>query len=180
MRTLPIIGAAAISLVVAGATIAASPSPTPLPSAKPTTPAPSATPSSPPTTSGTSSNAQGASGAATWTAAIKPIDTTSGMATFVKHANGTGTLTLTLHGLRPDQPWSVDVDGGTAAQPIERAADEIAFRSGMGVAKVSSDTVRIQLTRAEMRDFVAAQAAKGVDVIVSDGANRAEAVLPAA
>ncbi len=173
MRTIPIIAGAAITLLIAGATMAASPSPsaTPKPS---TSPSPSPSPTAPATsTSGTTTKP--AAGGDTWTAAIKPLDTTSGMATFVEHANGTGTLTVTLDGLRADQPWDVDVDGGTVERTIERPADEIAFRSGMGVERVSDDTVRIHLTKTEMRDFLAAKAARGVVVSVSDGTNRAAA-----
>ncbi len=173
MRTVPIIAGAAITLLIVGATMAASPSPSP--TAKPAaSPSPSPSPTAPATSTAPSTRTTTSTGD-TWTAAIKPIDTTSGTATFVKHANGTGTLTITLHGLRADQPWDVDVDGGTAAEPLERAADEIAFRTGMGVERVSNDTVRVHLTKQEMRDFMAARAAKGVVVDVTDGTNHAAA-----
>ena len=176
MRTIPILAGAAITLLVAGATMAASPSPTPKPSAKPTA-TPAASPSSSPSPStGTGGSATGTtSSGATFTATINPLDTTHGSATFVQHANGTGTLTVTLDGLRADQAWNVDVDGGTMNRIIERPADEIAFRSGMGVERVSNDTVRIHLTKQEVHDFLAAKAAKGVVVEVSDGTNRAAA-----
>jgi hypothetical protein len=178
MRTIPILAGAAVTLLLAGATMAASPSPTPKPSAKPT-----ATPSASPSPSPSPSPAAGGGGSTsgttasgdTFAAMIKPLGTTHGNATFVEHANGTGTLTVTLDGLRADQPWVVDVDGGTVDKAIERPADEIVFRSGMGVERVSDDTVRIHLTKHEVRDFLAAKAAKGVVVEVSDGTNRAAA-----
>jgi hypothetical protein len=178
-------------LVVAGATIAASPSaspgaspaasgspassPAPKPSAPPTaSPAPSKAPTS-------SSTGSGASTApTTWTAAIKPLNATTGSAKVVEHANGTGTLTVKLDGLDADRPWTVDVDAGTVDRQIERAADEIAFRAGMGVERVSNDTVRVHLTKTEMHDFVRAQGSRGVVVMVSDGTNRSAAAFPAA
>jgi len=174
MRSLPFIAGASMVLIVAGAVLAASPSPSPTPTPAPkATPAPTAKPTPSPATPSTSSSSSTTSTAATtFTAAIRPLDTTSGSATVVKNANGTGTMTLTLRGLRPDLPWVVDVDGGTIDHPTERAADEIAFRSGMGVERVSSDTVRIHLTATEMRDFLDARSGKGVVVLVSDGQNR--------
>lgn len=169
MRTTPLLAGVALVLVAAGATMAASPPPSAAPIAKPS---PSQT-TSPKTGTGSS----GASSSGALSAGIQPIDVTTGNVTVVTAPNGTGTITVTLKGLRPDARWTVDIDGGTLAKTLENRADEIAFRSGMTVERLSSDTVRIHLTTPEMKAFEAARSSSGIVVLVSDGANRAAAVF---
>jgi hypothetical protein len=169
MRTLPILTGAALVLVAAGATMAASPSPSASPSPQPSaTPAPSTAPST------TASNAQ------SWSASIQPLHQTTGTAKVVEAANGTGTMTITLDGLRADTRWTVDVDGGTLPDVRENAANEIAFRAGAGLDHTSNRTVTFQLTKHEMQDFATAVADRGVVVMVSDGINQSYAAIPKA
>ena len=177
MRPMPFLAGGALVLAVAGVAMAASPStPTTTPPKSPaaTTSAPkAATPKS-----STSTPAAAAAAATTWSAAIKPIDVTTGTATVAQAANGTGTLTVKLAGLRPDVRWTVDVDGGALGAP-DSTRREIAFRSGMGVEKVSTDTVRVQLTKAEMARFLRDRSSVGVVVHVSDGMSQSAATFSA-
>ncbi len=173
MRKISIVSAAGLVVIAAGVAMAASPAPSPTaaPSPAPTT-RPQATPS--PTTPATP--AAGAA-ASTWSAAIKPLTVTTGQATVVEGKNGGGTITIKLVGLLADVRWTVDVDGGTVAKPLEAARHEIAFRAGLGVEKISSDTIRIHLTKAEMKAFLADRSSMGVVVLVSDGTNRSAATF---
>ena len=72
-----------------------------------------------------------------------------------------------MTGLLDAQRWSVDIDGGTIALPKE--GSEIAFKTGADVTRLTMDTVRLHLTKAEMTAFVNAQKSGGVVAIVSDG-----------
>lgn len=182
MRSTPILAGAAIALAAAGFTMAASPSspapgagatPTPAAATAPAkTPAPTATPA--PATTPKPSAAAAAAGH-TWSAVINPLDVTTGTAMVTQAAGGTGIVTIKLTGLRADTRWSLDMDGGTLKQALEVKGDEIASRAGLGLERVSSDTVRIHLTAAEMKRFLADQKATGVVILVSDGVNRSAA-----
>lgn len=182
-----------LALGAAGVTMAASPAASGA-QATSHTPSPSPSASTSPaiggTTSGGSSSSAGSTGstgsgassaaAKSWSAAITPLNVTTGTTTVLENANGTGTLTVTLSGLRPDAAWTVDIDAGTIANARETTTAEIAYRSGMGVEKLSSDTFRVHLTVAEMKDFLAARTGKGVVVLVSDGTNRSAATFKGA
>jgi hypothetical protein len=182
------LAAGLLALGVAGITMAASPAPSGAPKASQSpspSPAASTSPAASPSTSsgGTSSSAgTGATtpGATTWSAAIAPLNVTTGKATVVQNSNGTGTITVTLNGLRPDAAWSVDIDAGTIKGAREATSAEIASRASMGVEKVSSDTFRVHLTAAEMKAFLAARKGTGVVVLVSDGTNRSAATFTGA
>jgi hypothetical protein len=160
MRKLSILAPVAVLTLGAGMTLAASPA--------------SSTP-------GSSSAAGAASTASTtatsWSAKVRPLDAVTGGLTVSRATDGTGVLTLKLDGMRQDAAWSVDVEGGTAARPIE--TDEIAERSGADVVRTGTDTLTIHLTRAEMDAFVKDQAKSGIVVSISDGSRQAVATLPA-
>jgi hypothetical protein len=170
MRTFPALAGSVLALAAAGIVMAATPTPTPAPTAKP--PAAGSTPT-------TQSAAPTTSSAKTWTAQIKPLDVTTGSATILEKADGAGTITVTLKGLRPDVRWTVDVDSGTSTRATDSSRHEIALRTGTGVEKVSSDTFKIHLTKAEMKRFLAERKANGAAVLVSDGVNRSAAVFAA-
>lgn len=177
MRTLPILSGAALVLLVAGATVAASPPPSP--SLNPSSsPMPIASPTASPGATNTSPSTTTAG--QTWSATIQPLHQTTGTAQLVAAANGSGTLTVTLDGLRADARWTVDIDGGTLPDLSESAANDIAFRAGAGVDKTSSRTLTIHLTKREMQDFSAALNTRGVVVMVSDGVNQSAATFPKA
>jgi hypothetical protein len=185
MRKLALtLAAGMLTLGIAGLAMAASPSPSPSisssPSASPSPAAsssPSSGPSSTPSASPSPTPATTTASTSTWSAAITPLNVTTGTATVLEHENGTGTITVQLKGLRPDAPWTVDIDAGTMVKASEVTTGEIAYRSGMGVERVSSDTFRVNLTAAEMKDFLAARSGAGVVVLVSDGTNRSVATF---
>jgi hypothetical protein len=174
MRTIPTFAGIALTLVAAGAVMAASPAPTPAPAATPAPAKASAPAKAPAAASPTSSSA-----AMTLSAAIKPLNVTTGTTTVTQAADGTGTITVTLHGLVPDAAWSVDIDSGTSLRFNDLNRVDIATRNGMGVEKVSSDTFRIHLTASEMKRFNSERSKNGVTVLVSDGTNRSAAVFTA-
>lgn len=176
MRTIPLAAAATLALAFAGVTMAASPAPSTLPSAAPSK-APTTTTA--PAPSGGATTASGSTATQTWTASINPLNVTTGTATLAQGTGGTGILTMSLKGLRPDVRWTINVDSGTVAKPLQTPAAEIAFRSGLGVEKVSNSTVRIHLTASEMKAFTAARAASGVVIFVSDGVNQSAATFKA-
>jgi len=178
MRTIPLAAAATLALAFAGVTMAASPAPSTLPSAAPSK-APTTTTTKAPAPSGGATTASGSTATQTWTASINPLNVTTGTATLAQGTGGTGILTMSLKGLRPDVRWTINVDAGTVAKPLQTPAAEIAFRSGLGVEKVSNSTVRIHLTASEMKAFTAARAASGVVILVSDGVNQSAATFKA-
>lgn len=174
MRRFLILGAT-LALTLAGATLVAAASPTPSATAHPaSTPRPSpathstATPSTAPHAS--------AAPVTSFTANVQPLQLT-GTATVTETAGGSGTVTLKISGLVANQSWSVDIDGGTAALPNERA--DIAFKAGSQVTRLGSDTVRIQLTKSEMAAFLKARSSGGVVAMVSDGLRVAAAEFTA-
>ena len=152
-RTALLVAAAVVVLGGAASVMAANPSPSRAATAKP---APSA-----------GSSALSAAPAQVFRAQVNPLQIT-GTASVKELANGGGVMTLTLSGLLDARRWSVDVEAGTIAQPNERV--EIAFRAGADVSRLASDTIRIQLTKAEMAAFLKAEAHGGVVAVVSDGA----------
>jgi hypothetical protein len=173
MRRFAFLGAA-VALLFSGAVVlaAASPAPSPSPSAKPTaTPHPSAAPSATPAPSASSTPAPSASSTPatsgqTFNATVQPLQIT-GSATVVETSAKTGTVTLRVSGLLDAIRWSVDIDGGTIARPNERV--EIASKSGADLTRLATDTVRIHLSAAEMAAFLKAEKSGGVVAVVSDG-----------
>jgi hypothetical protein len=89
------------------------------------------------------------------------------MAKVVEGANGTGTVTLHVTGLLDSTLWSVDIDGGTVARPNENL--EIAFKTGVDLTPLTTDTVQLHLTKPEMARFTHAEGHGGVVAVVSDG-----------
>ena len=168
MRKLSILAPVAVLTIGAGLTMAASPAPS-------TPPSPAVTGGSSGTTGTTGSST--ATSTSSWSAQVHPLDAVTGGLTVQRRSDGTGVLTLKLDGMRREADWSVDVDGGTAAHPVE--PDEIAERSGADVARSGADTLAIQLTKAEMDAFSKDQAKVGIVVSISDGTRRAVATLPA-
>jgi hypothetical protein len=185
MRTIPTFAGIALTLVAAGAVMAASPAPTPAPAATPApakAAAPAKTPAAATSTAATSTAATStaaSSAATTLSAAIRPLNVTTGTTTVTQAADGSGTITVTLHGLVPDAAWSVDIDSGTSLRFNDLNRVDIATRNGTGVEKVSSDTFRIHLTASEMKRFNSERSKNGVTVLVSDGTNRSAAVFAA-
>jgi hypothetical protein len=175
MKRLAFVGAAFALLVAATVTVAASPaaSPTATPksspaaTAKPTaSPSPSATPAPAASPAPGTTTTVPAEQNPTWSASVAPVDITGG-ATVVKNSNGTGTLTLKLTGMVDEATWKVDVQAGTIEMPSQRV--RIALKQGDDVTKVAPDTIKVDLTKSEMKAFVKAQKSTGVVVFVSDG-----------
>jgi hypothetical protein len=165
MRRFAFLGAAA-ALLFSGAVVlaAASPAPSPSPSAKPTaTPHPSAAPSATPAPSASSTPSTSGQ---TFNATVQPLQIT-GSATVTETSAKTGTVTLRVSGLLDAVRWSVDIDGGTIARPNERV--EIASKSGADLTRLATDTVRIHLSGAEMAAFLKAEKSGGVVAVISDG-----------
>jgi hypothetical protein len=149
MRMIPMLAGVALVLASAGVATAAAPS-----KAQP---------------------ASSSSSATTFTATITPLHAVNGTATVVKNANGSGTVTLKLSGLRADTTWTADIDG--QATKTDTLADhrQLRFASGVTADKVSSDTLRIQLTAEQMSWFLRERAASGVAITVTDGSSQATA-----
>jgi hypothetical protein len=95
--------------------------------------------------------------------------------TVTKNANGTGTLTVHLTGLRADRAWAVDIDGGKTTTSRETA--EIAFRSGFGAEAVSSRTFTIHLTKAQMEAYLDTAASSGIVLRLRDAADASAAMF---
>ena len=93
-------------------------------------------------------------------------------------STGAGTVTLHITGLLDADHWTVDIDGGTIARPNEQV--EIAFKAGTDVTRLTTDTVRIHLTKTEMAAFMKAQKSGGVVAVVSDGTRLGYAEFAAA
>jgi hypothetical protein len=161
MNRLALVAAAAATLLVAGVAVAAAnPSASPSASARPSA---SAQPSSSPSASA-SPNAT--TTRPTFTAKVRPLQI-RGSARIVETAAGGATVTLRLTGLVDDQRWRVDIDGGTVSMPNDSV--EIAQKAGSDVTRLSTDTIRIRLTKAEMAAFLKARSHGGVVAEVSDG-----------
>ena len=178
MRRFAFLGAA-VALLFGGAVVLAAASPTPSPAATAhpaasasasATPKPATTPA--PAASSTSGGTE-----PTFNAVIHPLEI-GGSATVAETSAGGGTVTLHVTGLLDAQRWTVDIDGGTIARPNERV--EIAFKAGADVTRLTTDTVRIQLTKTEMAAFMQAQKAGGVVAAVSDGSRMGYAEFAAA
>jgi len=167
MNRFAALGAALV--LILGATMvvaAASPAPSTSPTSKPSaTTAPSAT-SKPTASPSASPSATPATAGQVFNATVNPLQI-SGSATVRQLSGGGATVTLTVSGLLDDQPWFVDIDGGTVARPNEGM--EIAWKAGSDVMRVDSDTIRVHLTKAEMARFLKAQSTIGVVATVSDG-----------
>jgi hypothetical protein len=172
MRTFGLLGVLGALILTGAVAMAASPSPSPAVSASPrpsATPHASATPrasAAPKASASPASSALSAPSANQWQATIQPLNV-AGKASVRKLANGIGVIDLRLTGLVNEQPWTVDVDGGTAARPAENM--EVAFKAGSDVQRISADTIRIHLSRTEMATFMKAQRKEGVVILVSDG-----------
>ena len=108
-----------------------------------------------------------------WKATVKLANAAAAAATVTKNANGTGTLTVNLTGLRADRAWVVDIDGGKTTTSRETA--EIAFRSGLGVEAVSSRTLTIHLTKAQMEAYLDTASASGIVLRLRDAADKSAA-----
>jgi hypothetical protein len=175
MRTIPILSGAALVLVAAGVTMAASP--VTAPATAPATQPAGAHPTAPAKSAAPAAAATPANGP--WTAAVQPLNTTSGTATVVRAANGSGTITLKLTGLRPDARWTVDIDAGTLAGSRQISKAEIAQLSGSDLEK-SAGTVKVHLTAAQMKAFIRDRSSMGVFVLVSDGTNQSAATFTGA
>jgi ABC-type transport system substrate-binding protein len=162
MRKLSIIGTIFVLLLGASMTVAASPAPSPS--------APNGTTTAPSTASTTST-------ATTWSADLKPQTGVTGSVHFREASDGTGTVTLRLLGLARTAPWVVEIDGGSSTNPGIGPA--IAVKSGSSVRRTGIDTLTIDLTKTEMRNFLRDLSKDGVIVAVSDGTHESVATLPA-
>jgi hypothetical protein len=111
-----------------------------------------------------------------WQAQVAPV-TVSGTANVQQQADGTGIITLQLTGLVNEQPWTVDVQGGTIERPQENV--RIALKTNDEVQRVAPDTIQVHLTKQEMTGFTQAIQSKGVVMFVSDGTRLSAAVFPA-
>jgi hypothetical protein len=153
--------------------MAATPSATPAPTAG----APGATATPAPTSTGQA--AAGAGSNATWQATLRPLNAVTGTASVQALADGRGLLTVKLMGLRADAVWKVDIDGGLPDQAKQPKHPEIALISGDDFTRVSSDTLNVRLTAAQMTRFTAEQKADGVTIRVSDGRDVSIATIAA-
>jgi hypothetical protein len=174
MRKLGIVGGVAATVLGATIVMAASPAPvaTPAPvktAAPVTIPAPAKTPAA--------AAAAPAAAANSWSAAVSPL-TLQGTATFVKHTNGTATLSMKMQGLDPLADWTVTVMPGGTGRFSSRA---ILFRwTSKDVDRLGSGTLSVHLTAAQYRSIVAARNAHGFVALVSDGSRDAIATFPKA
>ena len=112
-----------------------------------------------------------------WSVAVTPL-TLQGNATFVKHANGTATLTMKMQGLDPLAGWSVTiVPGGTGSF----GSRTVLFRwTSSDIDRLGNGTLAVHLTEAEFNSITRSRTADGFLILVSDGSREAVATFPKA
>ena len=175
MRKLGIVGGVAATVLGATVVMAASPAPaaTPAPTPAPTkvsgtAPAPAATGTTPASVAATTSP---------WSAGVTPL-TLQGNATFVKHSNGSATLTLRMQGLDPLADWAVTiVPGGTGSF----GSRPVLFRwTSSDIDRLGNGTLSVHLTADEFASIAHARTTDGFVILVSDGSRDALATFPKA
>jgi hypothetical protein len=176
MRRFALLSSIGALVVGAGVVMAATPPASPAPTTgSPAAASATATPA--PTSTGQA--AAGAQSTATWQASLKPLNAVTGTARIKAMADGRGLLTVKLMGLRAYAVWTVDVDGGLPDQSQPPKHPEIALVAGSDFTRVSSDTLNVRLTAAQMKRFTAEQKADGVTIRVSDGRDISIATIAA-
>ncbi len=171
MRKLGIVGGVAATVLAATVVMAASPAPaaTPAPTRVPVTgPAPAATGTTPASVAATTNP---------WSAGVMPL-TLQGTAAFVKHSNGTATLTMKMQGLDPLAGWTVTiVPGGTGTF----GSRPVLFRwTSSDIDRLGNGTLSVRLTAEEFASIAHARTADGFVILVSDGSRDALATFPKA
>jgi hypothetical protein len=177
MRKLGLIGGVAATVLGATAVMAAAPAPaaTPTPTSPPVTRSAPVTKSAPAVTGVT--QAPAAATTNSWSAAVSPL-TLEGNSTFVKHSDGTATLTMKMQGLDPRAGWTVTiVPGGTGTF----GSRDVLFRwNSSDIDRLGNGTLSVHLTKAEFASIAHARTADGFVILVSDGAREALATFPKA
>jgi hypothetical protein len=183
MRKLGIAGGVAATVLGATVVMAAAPAPaaTPTPAGEPVTKTAPVAKSAPVTKSApAATGATRAPVAATanpWSADVMPL-TLQGNATFVKHGNGTGTLTMKMQGLDPLARWTVTIVlGGTGS--FESRTSLFHWTSS-DIDRLGNGTLSVRLTKDEFASIAHARTADGLIILVSDGSRESLATFPKA
>ena len=180
MRKLGIIGGVAATVLGATVVMAAGPTP-PVTTAPAATGAQAAKPA--PVVAGTTNAIAGAAktvaGAATnpWSAAVTPL-TLQGNAAFVKHSDGSATLTMKMQGLDPLAGWSVTIVPGGSGSFGSRTV--LFHWTSSDIDRLGNGTLSVHLTEAEFHSIARSRTANGFLILVSDGSREAIATFPKA